>query len=591
MNHPYISLLVTAWKFAGKERRQYILIYLMFILSNLVVALHPLLYGWYVDSLQLEGKDVLSYTWLFAGGYLGLKLIEWAFHGPARVMERKLAFHLSKNFLDELYYQILHLPIKWHKDNHSGATINKIQKAFGALKEFFQNGFVYVQVLGKFIFSLGAMCFFSPLFGFIGVLIGVFTVWVIFQFDKKFVVYLKQCNEKEHEVSSNLFDSLSNIITVVTLRLEKSMQSGLFQKVANVFPPFKKQITINEWKWFIASMLVASVYVIVVIGYVYQNYIPGQAFLIGGLVTLLAYVTQFTSVFYDVAAHYTRIVQFNTDVQAVASLSEIYIKNHRTDAVAVMPEIWKTIDMKKIHYSHGPFQRHNASGLTNLQIRINRGERIALIGASGSGKSTLLALLRGLYVPEAGSVLKVDENGECDFGMIANTVTLFPQEPEIFENTIKFNITLGLPFSDAEIAKACDAAHFTEVIKHLPQGLDSEIKEKGVNLSGGQKQRLALARGILAAKGSHIVCLDEPTSSVDPRTEMQIYKKMFETFSDKAVISSLHRLHLLSAFNYIYIMDKGKIIDEGSFDQLRNTSAIFNELWDHQKSKEIALAS
>lgn len=591
MNHPYVSLLRTAWKYAGKERRQYILIYLLFILSNIVVALHPLLYGWYVDSLQLEGSEVLTYTWLFAGSYLGLKLLEWAFHGPARVMERKLAFHLSKNFLDELYHQILHLPVKWHKDNHSGATINKIQKAFGALKEFFQNGFIYVQVLGKFIFSLGAMCIFSPLFGFVGVLIGIFTVWVIFQFDKKFVVYLKQCNEREHEVSSNLFDSLSNIITVITLRLEKSMQSSLFQKVANVFPPFKKQITINELKWFIASMLVASVYVIVVLGFVYQNYVPGEAFLIGGLVALLAYVTQFTSVFYDVAAHYTRIVQFNTDVQAATALSDIYWSSHRSEPAVSMPERWSAIEMKNIHYSHGPFQRKNASGLNDLQVRINRGERIALIGESGSGKSTLLALLRGLYVPEAGSVLKVDERTDYNFGMIANTVTLFPQEPEIFENTIKYNITLGLPFSDEEIAQACDAAHFTEVIKHLPNGLDSEIKEKGVNLSGGQKQRLALARGILAAKGSHIVCLDEPTSSVDPRTEVQIYKKMFETFADKAVISSLHRLHLLKSFSYIYIMDKGKIVDEGTFEDLRNNSAIFNELWNHQESKEIALAS
>ena len=591
MNHPYVSLLRTAWKYAGNARGKYILIYLLFILANIVVALHPLLYGWYVDSLQLEGSEVLSYTWMFAGGYLGLKLVEWAFHGPARVMERKLAFQLSKNFLDELYHQILHLPVKWHKDNHSGATINKIQKAFGALKEFFQNGFIYVQVLGKFVFSLGAMCIFSPMFGFIGVLIGVFTVWVIFQFDKKFVVYLKQCNEREHEVSSNLFDSLSNIITVITLRLEKSMQSSLFQKVSNVFPPFKKQVTINEMKWFIASMLVASVYVIVVIGYVYQNYIPGEAFLIGGLVTLLAYVTQFTSVFYDVAAHYTRIVQFNTDVQAATTLSETYLNSHRPEPVASMPDTWNSLEMKKVNYSHGPFQRQSASGLKDLHVRINRGERIALIGESGSGKSTLLALLRGLYVPEPGSVLKLDNQSDLNFAMIANTVTLFPQEPEIFENTIKYNITLGLPFSDEEVAQACDAAQFTEVLKHLPNGLDSEIKEKGVNLSGGQKQRLALARGILASKGSQIVCLDEPTSSVDPRTELHIYRKMFETFSDKAVISSLHRLHLLSYFDYVYIMDKGKVVDQGSFEHLKAHSAIFNELWHHQVSKEIALAS
>ena len=589
MKNPYLSLLKTAWKYAGQERKQFILIYAMFGAAIVVVALHPLLYGWFIDGLQKDGSAVLDYAWIFALSYLGLKLLEWAFHGPARVLERKLAFNLSKNFLDELYHQILHLPVKWHKDNHSGATINKTRKAYEALKEFFQHGFVYLQVSGKFIFSLAAMVYFSPLFGLIGVLIGVFTVWVIFQFDKPFVRSLKECNEREHEVSANLFDSLSNIITVITLRLENSMQSGLINKVGQVFPPFKKQVTVNEWKWFTASMLVALIYVVVVTGYVYQHYTPGEQFLIGGLVTLIAYVNQFTSVFYDVAYQYTKIVQFDTDVQAARVIQEVYNKQHRLEASATIPEDWKNIELKNLYFSHVENQRNHVTGLFDLHLRINKGERIALIGESGSGKSTLLALLRGLYNPEVGSILKIDNKTDFDMGTITNNVTLFPQEPEIFENTIRYNITLGLPFSEEAVLAACEAAHFSDVIKQLPHGLDSNIQEKGVNLSGGQKQRLALARGILAAKSSHIVCLDEPTSSVDPRTELQIYNKLFKSFSDKAIISSLHRLHLLSLFDYVYIMDKGRIVDEGKFQDLKATSPIFKELWKHQEEKEAEL--
>ncbi len=586
MNHPYVALLKTAWKFAGHERKRYLLTYSMFIVSNIIVASHPLLYGWFVDGLQQQSSPVLQYTWMFAGTYLLLKLLEWAFHGPARVMERKLAFNLSRNFLDDLYHQILHFPIKWHKDHHSGATINRVRKAYDALKEFFQHGFVYLQVLGKFLFSLAAMCYFSPLFGFIGVIIGVFTVWVIFQFDKAFVRSLKECNEREHEVSSNLFDSLSNIVTVITLRLENSMQTGLLQKLDKVLPPFKRQITINEWKWFTASMLVGLIYVIVIIGYVYQHHIPGETFMIGGLVTLLAYVTQFTSVFYDIAYQYTKIVQFNTDVQAATAMSEQTDKRQTLETSLTFPDNWNAVQLKNISFSHSAMPDRNVPGLKDLHIRIKRGERIALIGESGSGKSTLLALLRGLYQPELGSFLSVDELERYNMGSIANTVTLFPQEPEIFENTILYNITLGLPFAEEDITAACDAARFTEVLRLLPQGLETNIQEKGVNLSGGQKQRLALARGILAAKSSQIICLDEPTSSVDPRTELKIYKEMFQTFSDKAVISSLHRLHLLSLFSYVYIMDKGQIIDEGTFQDLRQNSDIFKALWKHQDEQE-----
>ena len=130
--------------------------------------------------------------------------------------------------------------------------------------------------------------------------------------------------------------------------------------------------------------------------------------------------------------------------------------------------------------------------------------------------------------------------------------------------------------------EVCDTAHFTEVVQLLPHGLQSGIQEKGVNLSGGQKQRLALARGILAAKTSQLVLLDEPTSSVDPKTEVKIYEKLFEACKDKAVISSLHRLYLLCYFDYVYILQNGRIADEGSFADLKKHSPVFNELWKHQ---------
>ena len=589
MQNPYISLLKTAWLYARQERKIYIIVYSMFAVAITVASLHPLLYGWFIDSLQQDGANAIYYVWVFAGGYLGLKLLEWGIHGRARIMERSLAFNLSRNFLDESYHQVLHLPVKWHKDHHSGSTINRLRKAYEALKEFFQHGFSYLQVMGKFVFSLGAMLYFSPLFGAIGVVIGMFTVWVIFKFDKPFVKNLHECNEREHVVSSNLFDSLSNIITVITLRLEKQMQSGLMEKVALVFAPFKRQAKINEWKWFTASMLVALIYVVVILGYVYQHWVPGETFLIGGLVTLLAFVNQFTSVFYDVANQYTKIVQYNTDIQAAKAISDTYLQQHRPESSLTLPADWKSMVLKNVHFSHSG-ANNRASGLHGLEFRMKKGERIALIGESGSGKSTLLALLRGLYSPEPGSVLKVDNKADFDLGIIANTVTLFPQEPEIFENTIRYNITLGLPFTEEEIMEACESAHFSDVIMQLPQGLDTDIQEKGVNLSGGQKQRLALARGILAARSGQIICMDEPTSSVDPRTELQIYKKMFATFSEKAVISSLHRLHLLSLFDYVYIMDKGRVIDEGTFQHLRHRSEVFQGLWKHQEEqKELAL--
>ncbi|HLZ88806.1 MAG TPA: ABC transporter ATP-binding protein, partial [Puia sp.] len=588
MTNPYLSLLSTAWRYARKERKKYLLVYFMFICANLVFSLNPILFGWFIGHLQRDITQVWHYALLYVAGFIGIKFVQWCFHGPARIMERTLAFHLSRNFLQEKYHQVLHLPAKWHQDHHSGSTINRVRKAYEALREFFDRGFMYTYAFSKFIVSVAAILYFSPLYGSIAVVMGIATLLVIRTFDKPFIKALDEVNEREHTVSATLFDSLSNIMTVITLRLEKSMETGLLNKVSRIFRPFRKSALINEWKWFCAEMLIVSIYGLITIGYVHQHWTPGKMFLVGGLVTLLGYVTTFTSVFQDIAWMYTDIITYNTNVQTANLISEAYAEQHRADRSDGLPAGWKTLHISGLNFSYHQLydRQRGAQSLHNLDITIRRGQRIALVGESGSGKSTLLALLRGLYVPEPGFDIRLDGRdtiAESDtpqglLDRVNEAVTLFPQEPEIFENTLAYNITLGLPFAEEEIMKVCESAHFTEVIRTLPQGLESDIREKGVNLSGGQKQRLALARGILAARDSDLVLLDEPTSSVDPRTEAMIYEGLFKAFAEKAIISSIHRLHLLSRFDYVYVLHQGRIVSEGTFEQLRDNDPAFGEM-------------
>lgn len=586
MTNPYLSLLSTAWKYARQEKRRFILIYSMFVVATIIVAMNPLFYGWFVTQLQKHGTAVLSTAWVYALGFLGLRLLEWAMHGPARVMEQQLAFNVSRNYQEELYRNILQLPVQWHQENHSGATISKSRKAHEALRAFFQNGFIYLYSFGKFIFSFGAMLYFSPLFGAIGIALGFVTILIIVRFDKVFIKSLREVNEKEHHVSSTLFDTLSNITTVITLRLEKVVHASFLEKLGRVFPPFKRNATVNEWKWFTAQMMIALIYAVTVLGYVHQQWVPGQTFEIGGLIILIGYVTQFTSVFNDIASQYTQIVKYHTDLQNVREIEIAIAKAPKIEQEKSLPSGWQQIDIHGLNFLRVDKNAGNRpTGLFDLSVRIQKGHRIALIGESGSGKSTLLSLLRGLHNPLPGSSIMVNGNMPTDMAHINGSVTLFPQEPEIFENTILYNITLGLPFSREEVMEVCDEAQFTDVLNKMPEGLDTYIQEKGVNLSGGQKQRLALARGILAARTSDIVLMDEPTSSVDPRTEKLIYSSMFETFQGKAVISSLHRLHLLTQFDYIYILRNGQVVDEGTFDHLNRYSLAFQEMWAHQRAE------
>ncbi len=583
--NPYVSMMRTAWKYAKEERSQYTRIYLMLFASNLFVALNPIIWGWFINELQQKGSAIIASTWKYALVYLAIWFFDWVFHGLARVREQQLAFKLSQNFLRELYHKALHLPTKWHQENHSGATINRMKKAYDALKDFFADGFMYFHTIMKFLSSLIAMIYFAPFFGFIAILMGGCILFIINRFDRPYIAAHRETNEKEHIVSSTLFDSLSNIITVITLRLESRMKRGLMNKVDDVFVPYRKRLIVNEWKWFTVDFCISLIYVSILVGYIYQNYVPGEIFLIGSLVTLMSYVQRFTSVFHNFAWQYNQVVQYNTDVQTAFNITEAYEKHHLPESSHTLDIDWKKMRVQNLNFSHESTEQEEGSvrGLINLDIQFEKGKKIALVGESGSGKSTLLALLRGLYQPQKGLNLAVDQQKFEDLAIISNHVTLFPQEPEIFESTIAYNINLGLSSEEEELKRICKIVQFEEVVQQLPDGLATDIKEKGVNLSGGQKQRLALARGVLAAKESDIVLLDEPTSSVDPKTELIIYNRLFKEFQEKVVISSLHRLHLLRLFDYVYVMDQGQVVDEGTFEELLENSSTFQELWNHQK--------
>ena len=203
---------------------------------------------------------------------------------------------------------------------------------------------------------------------------------------------------------------------------------------------------------------------------------------------------------------------------------------------------------------------------------------IGITGSFGSGKSTVLTLLRGLYNPDRGNIYVDGKKMDHGFARLKKHVTLIPQDPEIFNDTIKNNITMGTRRRNEEVEEAIDMAQLAKVIKKLENGVDTNVLEKGVSLSGGEKQRLSLARGLLAAKRSEIVLLDEPTSSVDSENEMKIHDNIFSKFRGKTIISSIHRLHLLDRFDYIYLFEKGRIVAQGTLVEIKK-NAKFNRVW------------
>jgi ABC-type multidrug transport system fused ATPase/permease subunit len=209
---------------------------------------------------------------------------------------------------------------------------------------------------------------------------------------------------------------------------------------------------------------------------------------------------------------------------------------------------------------------------------------VALIGKSGAGKSSLLRVLAGLVDAERVSIT-VDGTPHPRLSHLGAISVLLPQDPAVFESSVRENVTMGLPYRQDDVERACDLAGFSAVIAQLPQGWGTLISERGVNLSGGQKQRLALARALLAAKDVGLVLLDEATSSVDASTEAEIYDRLMSAFAGACIVSSVHRLHLLARFDTVVLMEHGRVVDSGTPDEVRRRRP---ELFAHSLAQGVA---
>jgi ABC-type multidrug transport system fused ATPase/permease subunit len=237
------------------------------------------------------------------------------------------------------------------------------------------------------------------------------------------------------------------------------------------------------------------------------------------------------------------------------------------DTSSIQLTNWSTISLQHLHFTYEDQWQH-AHTLADISLDLHRGKNIALVGESGSGKSTLLSLLRWLYDVDA---VQLDIDGDMyeDLHILASTTSLIPQEPEIFEQSIRHNITMWLDIADEKIWEVLRIACLDEVIQLFPWWLNTDIKEKWVNLSWGQKQRLALARGLLIAEWSTLLLLDEPTSSVDSVNEVRIHEQIFHSYPEVCIVSSIHKLHLLELFDVVYVLDAWRVVESWPLDVLQ----------------------
>ena len=224
------------------------------------------------------------------------------------------------------------------------------------------------------------------------------------------------------------------------------------------------------------------------------------------------------------------------------------------------------------------FQYEERKIIDDLSLSIKKGEKIALVGESGSGKSTLIKILLGLLKYNQGKVRLGDMelSGIC-LNNLYDRVSYLSQDAPVFDGTIKENLVFEKKVSEEQMLGALSEVQLSHLVENLAEGLNTEIGEKGTCLSGGEKQRLALAR--LWFEDSELVILDEATSAMDNLTEENVMKSVMQKMKDKTVIAIAHRLNSIAGFDRIILFREGKIVGQGTFEELLSTDSYFMDLY------------
>ena len=235
----------------------------------------------------------------------------------------------------------------------------------------------------------------------------------------------------------------------------------------------------------------------------------------------------------------------------------------------------KTVAVRvdNLHFSYG-----DEKILNGINLHIKAGEKVALVGASGGGKSTLIQTLIGLYPSNEGHIYFDDVDIErIGLDVVREHVVTVLQHPVLFNDTIRANLTLGKPASDARLWDALAIAQLTDTVKDLEQGLDTIVGRQGMRLSGGQRQRMAIARMVVA--DPKVVILDEATSALDSETEHNLHQALGAFLQDRTTIIIAHRLSAVKQADHVYVFEEGQICEQGRHETLINQNGLYAKLY------------
>ena len=416
---------------------------------------------------------------------------------------------------------------------------------------------------------------YPPLAAFVGGW-AVFFITISFWLATRCRIYARKAATKRSETTGMIVDSVTNLTSSRLFARLGFERRYLNEQLKRELVEVRKSNWYSErirWFQFISAAILKIGTLYYSLSLWSQGKIAAADFVVATSLSLLiiSEARNLSKRFLEIFEH---IGNISHGVSTIIQPHEII---DRDNAIA-HPITQGRIEFRRVSFSYS----NEKQVFKNLFVTIQPGQRVGLVGFSGSGKSTFVNLILRLFDPQSGQILidKVDIR-DMTQEALHSQISLIPQDPSLFHRTLLENVRYGrLEASDEEVIEAARKAYAHDFIAQIKEGYDSLVGERGVKLSGGQRQRIAIARVIL--KDAPILILDEATSSLDSITERAIQETLDSAMQGKTVIVVAHRLSTIAHLDRILVFDKGRIVEDGTHDELLAKRGAYYKLWKMQ---------
>ena len=572
------SFLRWVWYFLAPYKATFFTFSVIRIVRFTILSLLPLAIGKTIDAFdngwafEQPGKIIA-----FMGGYM---LLYGAALLSIRVFARESAMQ-DRLIRGMTLFSIAHmnkLPLHWHEAQGSGGKMQRIMTARNSIKQLYNiYKWTVIPFAGTMIGIVSSVVAINAPFHFVLMYIGFGMTFfgAAWMTGRPLPELHNQHNKLLERLLSGVYEFVSSVRTVRAFHMQdyierraRTAEGEGHEAMRAVFRAiFRKWSILNMTGFFWMALFVALCMAGIFDGAMTTGAFATVFFLAHSLWTMLENMVFMQDEFYE---HRNGVMRLTETLTASPH-------DYDLSPPAPLPAAWAGIALDGVSFM---YEGKDAQALHDVSLTLRRGEKIALVGRSGAGKSTLVKLLMKQMIPQHGAI----RVGGTDLRYIQSGAWLaqigyVPQDVELFNMSIRDNILLDRKddTDDAAYHAALTQAALKEFVDSLPEGDATIVGERGVRLSGGQRQRLGIARALV--RGAQVIIFDEATSALDSMSEQSIQQAIENTFAGHTVVLIAHRLSTVRHVDRILVLEDGRIVEEGSFNDLLKKNGPFAQMW------------